>query len=166
MPDELSGGVGDKGADALKAFAAKGGTIVALNEACEYAARYLGVGLRDALQGVSNREFYAPGSLLNVRAEPHWLTLGMPRDFAVWFESGPAFEVGPGARETAVVSYTDGKVLASGWLLGEKYLSKRAAVVDVPVGSGHIVLFGIRPQYRAQSYLTFKMLFNALTYFE
>ena len=25
-----------------------------------------------------------------------------------------------------------------------------------------LVLFGMRPQYRAQSYLTFKMFFNAL----
>jgi hypothetical protein len=27
-----------------------------------------------------------------------------------------------------------------------------------------VVLFGMRPQYRAQSYLTFKMFFNALVY--
>ena len=166
MPEEFTGGVGDKGADALKAFAAKGGTLVMLNDSSEYALRYLGVGVRDALQGIANREFYAPGSLLNVRAEPHWLTLGMPRDFSIWFESSPAFELPAGSRETAVVSYPDGKLLASGWLLGEKHLQKRAAVVDVPSGSGHIILFGMRPQYRAQSYLTMKMFFNALTYFE
>ena len=57
-------------------------------------------------------------------------------------------------------------VLASGWLLGEKYLHRKAAVVDAPVGSGHVILFGMRPQYRAQSYLTFKMFFNSLLYFE
>jgi hypothetical protein len=32
------------------------------------------------------------------------------------------------------------------------------------MGSGHVILFGMRPQYRAQSYLTFKMFFNALLY--
>ncbi len=51
------------------------------------------------------------------------------------------------------------------WLLWEKYLQRKAAVVDSPIGSGHVILFGIRPQYRAQSYLTFKMLFNSMLYF-
>ena len=50
---------------------------------------------------------------------------------------------------------------ASGWLLGEKLIAKRAALVDAKVGQGHVVLFGFRPQYRAQSYQAFKLLFNA-----
>jgi hypothetical protein len=166
MPEEFTGGVGDKGADALKTFASKGGTIVTLNDASEYAVSHLGVSVRNGLSGVSNREFYAPGSLLNVRAEPHWLTLGMPRDFAIWFETSPAFELPSGGRDRSMVSYGEGNLLASGWLLGDKYLRGKSALVDVPVGSGHIVLFGMRPQYRAQSYLTLKMFFNSLTYFE
>jgi len=47
-------------------------------------------------------------------------------------------------------------------LLGESYVAGRTALIDARSGSGHIVLFGMRPQYRAQSYLTFKLLFNAL----
>ena len=163
MPPEFTGGVEEKGADALKAFAARGGTIVFLNDASEYAIRYLGAPVRDVLDGVSSRDFYAPGSLLRVQAEPDALTFGLPREFAIWFESSPAFEVPAGSRARALVSYPDGKLLASGWLLGEKLLHRRAAVVDVPVGSGHLVLFGMRPQYRGQSYLTAKMFFNALT---
>jgi glutamine amidotransferase-like uncharacterized protein len=82
----------------------------------------------------------------------------------IWFESGPAFEVA--GRDRAVAVYPDAGLLASGWLLGEKHLARRAAIVDAPVGSGRIILFGIRPQYRAQSYQSFKLLFNALLMFE
>lgn len=166
MPPEFTGGVGENGAEALRVFAARGGTLVFLNDASDYALAHLGVGGRDALQGVPNQEFYAPGSLLRARAEPHWLTLGLPREFPVWFESSPAFDLPASGRERAVVRFADANLLASGWLLGDRYLQGKAAVVDAPVGSGHVVLFGMRPQYRAQSYLTLKMFFNSLTYFE
>jgi hypothetical protein len=63
-----------------------------------------------------------------------------------------------------VLQYPAQNVLASGWLLGEQYLANRAAVLDIARGKGHLVLFGIRPQYRAQSNATFKMLFNGLYY--
>ena len=60
--------------------------------------------------------------------------------------------------------YPAADILASGWLLGEKHLANRAALVDARLGRGHVILFGMRPQYRAQSYLTFKLFFNALLY--
>jgi hypothetical protein len=48
--------------------------------------------------------------------------------------------------------------------VGESVIANRAALIDAPIGSGHAILFGMRPQYRAQSYLTFKIFFNALLY--
>jgi Zinc carboxypeptidase len=164
MPEQFTGGVGDQGAKALKQFAENGGTVVLLNDSASYAVQHFGTGAKDALAGVSNREFYAPGALLNVRLQKHPLTLGLPENITVWFEDGPAFVTTD--QDGVVASYPESHILASGWLLGEKHIARRAAVVDEKVGSGHVILFGIRPQYRAQSYQTFKLLFNSLLYFE
>ena len=48
------------------------------------------------------------------------------------------------------------------WLKGEDLMAGRAAVVDVEMNPGRIVLFGLRPQHRAQTRATFPMLFNSL----
>ena len=54
----------------------------------------------------------------------------------------------------------------SGWLLGGDLLQNQGALMDAPLGRGDVVMFGFSPQYRGQSYSTYKMLFNALFYFE
>jgi hypothetical protein len=160
MPDRLTGGVGQEGAAQLKRFAESGGTLIFLNRSSIYANNQLGIAAKNVLEGVSNRDFYCPGSLLQVAmAEGHPLGYGLPKEFAVWAETPPAWD-----SEYGILKYAETKVLASGWLLGEKLIEGKSAVLDVPMGQGRAILFGIRPQYRAQSYLTFKMLFNAILY--
>ncbi len=61
-----------------------------------------------------------------------------------------------------IARYGDQDVLLSGWLEGEDMIAGRAAVVEAPVGTGRVVLFGFPVQHRAQSYATFRLLFNAL----
>jgi hypothetical protein len=156
LPAEYLGGLGPKGADTLREFAAAGGTLVFLNHASDYAIEHLGV-TATAVTGAAG--FYSPGSLLNIHLDTrHPLAYGVPGDLAIWSEQSPAWDT----QLPVVARYTDANVLASGWLEGEKVIAGRAAIIDAPVGSGHIVLFGMRPQYRGQSYLTFKMFFNAL----
>jgi len=41
-------------------------------------------------------------------------------------------------------------------------MAGRAAVVSIDMNPGRVVLFGLRPQHRAQTHATFPMLFNAL----
>ncbi len=161
MPEEFTGGLGDQGAAALKQFASEGGTLIFLNHSSEYAAERLGVSVKNALRGVSSREFYSPGSLLNATLDTsHPLAFGLPKEFTIWSEGSPAWEAAEGAR--VVARYPASGLLASGWLLGERYLSGRAALLDVPLGAGRVILFGMKPQYRGQSYQNFKLLFNAL----
>jgi len=158
MPEDYAGGIGAKGIDALKEFANGGGTLVFLNGASEFATSRLGVAARAVTERGSS-EFYVPGSLLNARIDTRSpLAYGVPAEIAIWSEQSPAWDT----QLPVVARYPDSGVLASGWLVGEKVIAGKAAVIDAPLGSGRAVLFGMRPQYRAQSYLTFKMFFNAL----
>lgn len=162
MPDEYVGGLGSKGEQELRRYAEEGGRLVFINRSCDFATGHLGVGAKNIVRDLPNREFYVPGSLLNVTLDrKHPLAAGLPEKIAIWVESSPAFEAPEGA--SVVARYNASNLLASGWLLGEKYLVNRAALLDIPVGKGRVILFGFRPQYRAQSYQTFKLFFNALT---
>ena len=91
--------------------------------------------------------------------ENHPLTYGLPREIAIWSQGSPAWDP---ADAAAIARYPESGILASGWLLGEERLKGRAAVLEAPYGQGRVILFGMRPQYRAQSYQTFKLFFNAL----
>ncbi len=164
-PDSLVGGLGTAGAAALAAFVENGGTLIAFNEASNYAIETLKLPVKNILAGVRNTDFYAPGSILAVelnRASPlaSRMTATVP---AIWFENGPAFEITDPARATVVASYpATGDVLLSGWLLGGSKLNGKAAMVDVTVGKGHAVLFGFRPQYRGQSKATEPLIWGAI----
>jgi hypothetical protein len=161
MPAEFTGGLGTLGAAALNRFVESGGKLIFLNHSSLYAITALGLNVKNVLEGASNSEFYSPGSLLNVkldRADP--LTRGLPENIAIWSEGSPAFE-STNDENRSVATYPESGILASGWLLGEKLIANRSALVEVKKGQGEIILFGFRPQYRAQSYQAFKLLFNA-----
>jgi hypothetical protein len=159
MPAEYTGGVGENGDAALKEFANAGGTLIFLNDASEFAISRLGVAARNVVSRGNASEFYSPGSLLNVKLDTNSpLAYGVPADLTIWSEHSPAWET----QLPVVARYPDSGLLASGWLVGEKVIAGKAALIVAPIGSGRAVLFGMRPQYRAQSYLTFKLFFNAL----
>ncbi|MBN1224336.1 MAG: hypothetical protein JXB23_13905, partial [Candidatus Aminicenantes bacterium] len=58
------------------------------------------------------------------------------------------------------------KLLISGMLDGGEALQNKAAVVDVPMGKGHILFFAINPMWRHQTLGSYPLLFNAALHYD
>jgi len=142
-----------------------GGTLVALNDASRFAIQALLLPVRNVLEGVPSEDFYAPGSIFRIQLDQSQrIARGMSAQTAAWFEDGPAFDVLDSTQVRVVARYPDDPedVLLSGWVRHPERVAGRAALVEVRVGAGRVVLFGFRPQYRGQSLATYPLLFNSL----
>jgi hypothetical protein len=165
-PPEYRSGLRREGVEALVKFVSEGGTLVCLNESSMFAVDAFNLSLGDSLHGLPSKEFFCPASTLHASVDTrHPLGYGMAEDSLLFFWEGPAFSVKPcvdSERYEVVARYPDHGVLESGWLDGEKHLAGKAALVVARVGSGRVVLFGFRPQHRAQTDGAYKLLFNSL----
>jgi hypothetical protein len=166
FPPEYRSGIGDEGVEKLKKFVENGGTLICLDEACELAIKQFKLKLKDILDGLSPKEFFCPGSTLHACFDTaHPAAYGMPADSLVFFWNSRALEIlpsGENERYEVVASYPERDILESGWLIGEEKLRRRAAMVVTRHGQGKVVLIGFRPQHRAQTHGTYKLLFNSL----
>jgi hypothetical protein len=106
--------------------------------------------------------------------------------FPIYFSQAPVFNVA--ARDTVVRELRDpafaqqeermrartilkfhekaDSLLVSGLMVGGEELAGKAAVVDAPVGAGHVVMFGIRPMWRWESQGSFALALNAIANWE
>jgi hypothetical protein len=163
VPPRYEGGIGGDGVRALDAFVRQGGTLVCLNQSGNFAIQQLHLPVRNVVDGVPRREFFASGSILEVIPDPaHPLMAGMPERAKVFVDNSPVFTTLEGFEGAALAKYApQGSPLLSGYLLGEKHLQGFAAALDVRHGRGHVVLIGFRPQWRGQPVGTFRVVFNA-----
>jgi hypothetical protein len=166
FPEEYRSGIGKEGVESLREFVKTGGRLVCLNASSEFAIDAFDLKVRNVLKGLDRKEFFCPGSTLHAEIDTcHPLGYGMPSEALVFHWDSLAFEVLPSGdndRYDVVVSYGERDLMESGWLIGEKHLSKRPAMVVARVGEGEVVLFGFRPQHRAQTHGTYKLFFNSL----
>jgi hypothetical protein len=162
---EYRGGIGPVGVANLERFVAEGGTLVALGAASDLVLDQLPVPVRDLRRNLRREQHSAPGAILRIQVDTtHPVGYGMATETYGFYDNSPFFALeGLAAnRSTVVARYPSRNILASGWLKGEELMIGRAAVVSVDMRPGRVILFGLRPQHRAQTHATFPMLFNAL----
>ncbi len=177
-PTQYAGGMGADGVKAIGEFVAAGGLLMTFDKGSELALEAVpGLPVRriapaprprggeETEAPPSGSNVVAPGSILRtLSARGHRLTMGMPDTVPVYFTNSTAFDVAQDARVEVPLRYPAdaASLLMSGYLAGGQSLAGKAAAVDITVGAGRVVMFGFRPQYRGQSWGTFKLLYNAI----
>jgi hypothetical protein len=184
--DDMRPGMGLEGAAALRRFVERGGLLLV-----EGATAQLPVDLAFT-PGVSiteSRQLRARGAV--IRGQPVGkspILYGYEqRSFPVYFNQSPLITVQEkdtsvtqremeAVMDPAVVAEMDrvrprvvvqfhqrqDSLLVSGLLVGGGDLAKKAAVVDAPLGKGHVVYFAIRPFWRWETQGSFVLAFNAV----
>ena len=66
-----------------------------------------------------------------------------------------------------ILRYADaGEFLISGLVEGGDEIAQHPAVVDVPSGNGHVILFSINPVYRGETRGTYSLVLNTIMNFD
>ena len=164
--EEYRGGIGDEGVEGLRQFVREGGTLIAMGASCDLMIDKFPIPVRNLKRGLTRDQHFAPGTIVRVQVDnTHPLGFGMPSESYGFYNNSPFFALVEGfssQKASVVARYPNSEVVASGWLKGEDLMAGRAAVVSIEMNPGRIVLFGLRPQHRAQTHATFPLLFNAL----
>jgi len=177
VPPQYAGGIGTHGLAALHQFVKDGRTLITLNASCGLPIDHFKVPLRDVSRSFESTEFFCPSAILKVDIDnSHPVGYGMEKTADILSYGSPLFEfldVDKTAPEIKQGLLTNLKVIArypnsnpfrSGRLIGNHIMHNKPALVEVGYGEGRIILFGFRPQNRAQTHGTFMLLFNSLYY--
>jgi hypothetical protein len=162
--DDITGGMGLSGAAEFQKFVEGGGVLITLGAVSYFPAEY-GITRRvDAAR--PSAQFYAPGPIVEaeVLQPQHPIFYGYTRKvLAVRYANGPLLRVPDTDKSQVLMQFPGGdRSVLSGLMKSAGEISKRPAIVDVPVGTGRVVLFATNPCYRWQNLGEFNMLFNAL----
>ena len=181
--DDLRPGMGLEGAAALRKFVERGGVLIVTGNSARLP---VDLGFNPTVSITEARGMRTRGAVFRAQAvatESPVLFGYERKTFPVYFDRQPLFAIQ--ARDTsgrldaidpAIVSQMDrvrGRVLlrfheradsllVSGLLVSGNELAGKPAIVDAPVGSGHVLLFSIRPFWRWQTQGSFALALNAM----
>jgi hypothetical protein len=165
--EDITGGMGLEGLLNLRDFVHGGGLLMLVQNPVRLV---LDFGLVRSLRAASPGAGFAnPGSLLRgeVANRHHPAVYGYGDKPVIYRrQSGPLLSVPERLEKYVVLKYASkGKLCLSGMVAQENTLKGKAAVLDVPVGEGHIMMFTFNPLWRDTSRGNYMFVFNSILNF-
>jgi len=181
--DDIRPAMGLDGLAALKKFVERGGLLITTGNSSRLP---IDMGFNSSVSVAATTRLNARGGIYRaqIAAPKSPILYGYDNPtFPIYFNQAPVMSVTPrdttqenegidpglvslreAQRARVILKYHDkaDSLLVSGILVGGDELAGKAAVVDAPVGKGHVILFGIRPLWRWESQGSFAMALNAM----
>jgi hypothetical protein len=164
---DMSGGFGEAGVDAFRAFLEAGGTIIATANAVRFPIEF---GFAHTVDTESVQGVNAQKPLIQARIARHdhpvfygWADSIFPIKYGA---GSQVFRVGVADSVNVLARYVGGDdAVLSGLMTGAANLADRAFAVDIPEayrGRGRVLMFANNPVYRWQNHGEFNMVFNSI----
>ena len=181
--DDIRPAMGLDGLAALRKFVERGGLLITTGNSSRLP---IDMGFNNSVSAVTTTRLNARGGIYRAQiAAPKSPILYGYSDptFPIYFNQAPVMSVTvrdttqenegidpaivsarEATRARVILKYHDkaDSLLVSGLLVAGDELAGKAAVVDAPLGRGHVVMFGIRPLWRWESQGSFAMALNAI----
>ena len=178
--DDVRPGIGLEGMGALSQWLNAGGVLITEGGT---SAVFTDYGVTRGVEITPARQLRATGGIYRavMKDARSPIAYGYPDTLAVYFNQTPLFQVDTStevpedqdpaltaaqarARPRVVMSFHQKRdsLRLSGLLVGGEELAGRPAVLDAPVGQGHVVLFAIRPFWRWETQGSFALVFNTI----
>jgi hypothetical protein len=165
--EDITGGMGLAGVEEFEKFVSDGGVLITLGASSFFPADFGITRTVDAAR--TTPQFYAPGPIVEaeILKPQHPIFYGYTKKVVpVRYANGPLLRVAQEDRKWILMRFPgeDSSVL-SGLMKGVAETRNRPAILDVPTGSGRVVLFATNPCYRWQNLGEFNMLVNSILHY-
>jgi hypothetical protein len=175
--EDITGGPGFVGLEAIRRFVDEGGVLLTLGNG---STLVLEGGLVRGMRRAAGVKVFTPGSELRLSFEraDHPIAYGYGSDASVFRTNNPVYDLpmrwatmayctscleGPVDRRFVVSTWGGpGPMVVSGGMRGESDLKGRPAILDVPVGRGHVVAYNFTPIHRDMNRSDHRFLWNAI----
>jgi hypothetical protein len=174
---DITGGPGYTGLEAIRRFVAEGGVLLTLGNG---SLLPLEGGLVRGVRRARETKVFTPGSELRMTfARPdHPIAYGYGIGTSVFRNDEAVYDLplrwptmayctscldGPVDRRPLVSTWGgDGPMVVSGGMRGEADLAGRPAILDLPLGRGHVIAYNFSPIHRDMTRSDHRLLWNAI----